>query len=402
MPTHIKSCDNSYDGTIVLSNYIWDGTEDHENHTIHYFSCALARETNMSVLFVVFVPIAFALKWPKFAWRYRPGLRAAYQENVRILYIWSREWRRATAEGKSIPVKRCVRKITAALKKMSITKPCVIFSEPAHFPLADALDCHPCIWYATDDFASGDNIYAESIRSNISHILEDADMAAVVSPLLHEKYSDHLPTLFLPNAVDSDEFHHSAHSVTHVHGWNTECSRPRIVYVGMLNHRIAYKELYSAITFHSDKSFIFIGQETHPLDEEDKKYIKALRELPHTQFLGYLWRHDMAWVLARCDIGIVPYRVDNFNSGCSPLKIYEYAASGLAVISTPLPATEIHKEDIYIASPEDFTTAITIVSEKCDSYKNRASAFAERNTWRTRIEEFTRFTQKSLMNSCNS
>ncbi len=79
--------------------------------------------------------------------------------------------------------------------------------------------------------------------------------------------------------------------------------------------------------------------------------VVRLGSRPHEQIPSYI---------AAFDVGLVPYVVNNFNAGSDPLKVYEYLASGLPVVSTRLPAVENYDDLVAIAdSPEEFATLAT-------------------------------------------
>jgi hypothetical protein len=56
--------------------------------------------------------------------------------------------------------------------------------------------------------------------------------------------------------------------------------------------------------------------------------------------LGLLPLEELAKVAGTCAAGIIPYAVNDYTTGVSPLKCFEYLSSGLAVIGTALPEVE--------------------------------------------------------------
>ena len=56
--------------------------------------------------------------------------------------------------------------------------------------------------------------------------------------------------------------------------------------------------------------------------------------------LGVLTTEQLAAVAGTCAVGLIPYAINDYTRGVSPLKCYEYLASGLAVLSTRLPAVD--------------------------------------------------------------
>jgi hypothetical protein len=54
--------------------------------------------------------------------------------------------------------------------------------------------------------------------------------------------------------------------------------------------------------------------------------------------LGLLTPKELAAAAGTCAIGLIPYAINDYTTGVSPLKCFEYLSSGLSVLSTPLPS----------------------------------------------------------------
>ena len=58
---------------------------------------------------------------------------------------------------------------------------------------------------------------------------------------------------------------------------------------------------------------------------------QKLRQLPQVIDHGQLDQAALAALLAKCDVGLVPFKNLDLIKGVDPVKVYEYAASGLEV-----------------------------------------------------------------------
>jgi teichuronic acid biosynthesis glycosyltransferase TuaH len=63
-----------------------------------------------------------------------------------------------------------------------------------------------------------------------------------------------------------------------------------------------------------------------------------LLDLPNVHYHGVLLPEQLGALLGRCTVGLVPYQLNRYTRGVFPMKLYEYLAAGLAVVSTDLPA----------------------------------------------------------------
>lgn len=113
--------------------------------------------------------------------------------------------------------------------------------------------------------------------------------------------------------------------------------------------------------------------------------ITNLLERPNVEYVGNLAPEDLANLLNTCTVGLIPYHVNEYTIGVYPMKVYEYLASGLAVVSTNLPSLEnVNDEDIHIVTESVFVNKVVasmpISEAQIASRKYRASA----HSWESR------------------
>lgn len=65
--------------------------------------------------------------------------------------------------------------------------------------------------------------------------------------------------------------------------------------------------------------------------------VRALTKLPNVHFTGEIPPEDVATYTVRFDAGILPYVLNPFTAAIMPVKMKEYLAAGLPVVSTRLP-----------------------------------------------------------------
>src|SRR6185295_8531118 len=58
------------------------------------------------------------------------------------------------------------------------------------------------------------------------------------------------------------------------------------------------------------------------------------------------------------DVGLVPYRLDDFNCASFPLKVFDYLASGVPVVATDLPALRDLGRPVRVAAGAGFVDAV--------------------------------------------
>lgn len=131
--------------------------------------------------------------------------------------------------------------------------------------------------------------------------------------------------------------------------------RPLLGYAGGLSpERVDVAMLRAVAEGNPSASVVLIGPEAPEFSAE-------LKDLPDNVVrLGPRPYADMPDYIAAFDVGLVPYVVNEFNKGSDPLKVHEYLAAGLPVVSTRLPAVEEYGDLVAVAdTPGDFATNAT-------------------------------------------
>lgn len=126
--------------------------------------------------------------------------------------------------------------------------------------------------------------------------------------------------LLLPNGVDRESF-----SVT------SEASGPiTIGYVGKIGKRIDLELVLEIADAFPDWNFVFVGPFLDP------GYKRPMRALGNIDLLGDVEYSYIPEVLKTFDLGWVPHSVGQGEVGGDAIKIYEYNAAGLPVLTTPI------------------------------------------------------------------
>lgn len=92
---------------------------------------------------------------------------------------------------------------------------------------------------------------------------------------------------------------------------------------------------------------------------DSNRDFQTLLDLPCVTYLGNLDLKSLATEVANSTVGLIPYHVNRYTDGVFPMKVYEYLAAGLEVISTPLPS--ISDKAIYgmrTLSSDHYTTGV--------------------------------------------
>ena len=126
-------------------------------------------------------------------------------------------------------------------------------------------------------------------------------------------------------------------------------------------------------------------------DPADKADLLMLEGMSNVYFLGQKGQNEVADYVAALDVGLLPYELNVETEHISPLKMYEYLALGLPVVSTAIPAALRHRDIVDVADNDAaFENLCQIALSDEDSGRiEERSSFAADNTWDHRVYELT-------------
>lgn len=129
----------------------------------------------------------------------------------------------------------------------------------------------------------------------------------------------------LPNGVD---FHRFSYADTELPADLAVLPGPRIGNIGSLTACDDLNLLHNIVASRPEWSFVHIGPIAADID------ITALRNLPNLHFLGVKPQAEMPAYVKGLDVGMMLFNRNRFTNSIDPLKLYEYLAAGIPVVST--------------------------------------------------------------------
>jgi len=147
---------------------------------------------------------------------------------------------------------------------------------------------------------------------------------------------------------------------------------PRIGFVGTVSDWLDLDLLEGLASARPQWSFLFVGPRRTRTDR--------LEALPNVTFTGPRRHEAVAGVLSALDVALIPYRVVPATTAASPIKLHEYLAHGLPVVSSDLPEVRPFVPPVQIAEgSQGFLEAIErALAEGRPAEGRRGIAWAER------------------------
>lgn len=194
----------------------------------------------------------------------------------------------------------------------------------------------------------------------------------------------------LPNGVDTEEFVKSEKNLK-------KNLVPKIGYVGSLNRTMNWELVEALLYACADVNFIFAGF----YDSGGKKHIKKFSAFSNFKFIGELHYSQVPKFLLSCDALINIKKTDKSTRGNNSLKIYQYLATGLPIISTSVPPAnqfpgliEVHDES------QAFIEALkNVIYKDKNANKIKRMEAAKQHSWEQKVEYFEQTVNRMMEGS---
>jgi glycosyltransferase involved in cell wall biosynthesis len=236
------------------------------------------------------------------------------------------------------------RSLRRALDEIRSGTRLVICATPASARLVGRLGEQGAVFDAIDDMRTHPNVaaVARRVADGYDSIRRGGLPVAAVSRSLAED----LRGEWVPNAVDVARFRAPAAPPP----WLDEMPRPRAVYVGTVESRSDI-DLLADLAADGDVSVVVVGPVA------DVAVRERLRNAG-VHVAGRVAPELLPAVLAGCDVGLVPHKLTALTASMDPMKVYEYLAAGLPVVSTPVLDASRFATGVQVVPRNDFVSAV--------------------------------------------
>ncbi len=160
--------------------------------------------------------------------------------------------------------------------------------------------------------------------------------------------------------------------------------KPVVGYLGTADDRVNVDIVEHCVRTMPDVTFQFIGEIKEPaLTERLSRYPNVVFTPPHQPA-------DLPPLLAKLSAAMIPFVCNEHTYTIYPLKINEYLAAGLPVVSTPFSILDDFTGVIELAdTPEAFAQALhRALADRSPARVTQRVEMARANSWEHRAEEF--------------
>lgn len=288
------------------------------------------------------------------------------------------------------------RRLTTLLKSWrSPERPLVVsIDTPAVFRLGSELGADLVIYDSDDDWRCLPGNRASLIEYAEAELARRADVVLAVSDACERRFTalGAKPRL-LPNACTPKDW--QGVNAGDVPDDLNGMPRPRFLYFGGIDACIDVEAVRSAAHMLPEASWVLIG----PC--RDAAVGRELAAVPRCHTFGVRAYADVPRYAAGADALILPFRLSEWSRARDCIKLYEYLATGLPVVTTELPQTRRFPGLLEVAPEKEGTDGFAracqrALHEDTPDLRARRRAAAAEHTWEHRVAELETIVEERL------
>jgi len=283
------------------------------------------------------------------------------------------------------------RSLRHTLRRLGMDNPILWVFQYNLVDMIGHLDERLVIYHAVDEYSayvSGGQDSAKRvqvIKDMEAETIAKSDLVFVTSSALYEsKQHLHASTRLVENGVDYDLFANPVAETANPDDLS-EIAHPLIGYVGVINEKINFQLLTAIARKKPQWQFVLVGPVAL---KKEREQVEILSALANVHLLGRKPVDRLPSYMHAFDVCLIPYKRNEWTRNISPLKLYEYLATGVPIVSTGIPATQEFSELVWVACDSDaFTQAISrALDTDTPERRRKQQALAKNHTWDQRVE----------------
>ena len=273
-------------------------------------------------------------------------------------------------------------KIRTVLVKHGLTEPpMIITGSPPSVLVFGRLGERGTVYFCMDDFLHLPGISVDMIGPLEERLLRRVDaVVATAEVLTHSKRPSSGEVHYLTQGVNFEHFATPRPIPPEL----ATLPRPIVGFAGGVSECCDLDLINRIAATYSGGSVVLVGPVTIPAER-----LEAIRR-PNIHLLGPRPYADLPGYVQGFDVGIIPYLLNDWTKAVDPLKLLEYLAAGLPVVTTPLPEAQKYRDAVLMADDDDFVAA---VGAACRDHgpddRAKRIALAEGNSWVERARVFS-------------
>ena len=275
-----------------------------------------------------------------------------------------------------------ISQVKKAMRKLNFSRPVNFVFNPAAGLLAGKIGEEFLVYYCVDDYTAFTGA-SRGLKEIEEQLFRQADLVVVsAEKLFDDKKQFNKNTRVIRHGVDFNHFRKALDDETRIPEEIADLPRPIIGFHGLLADWIDYDLIVKIAAHFKNGSVVLIGKTT--VDAE--KVIGKVQNLPNVHLLGRKPYSDLPNYCKGFDVALNPFAISDLTLAANPLKVREYLAAGLEVVSTAIPEVEIMNICRIGRSHDEFISEIENALHH-PRPKLEISEAVRAESWEARVDE---------------
>ncbi len=272
--------------------------------------------------------------------------------------------------------------IRRAMRRLGFRRPISWSFPPSAAVVAGSLGEELVIYHCVDEFSQFSGLARQTIAELEEQLLRRANLVIVSADRLYRSKAPSNPsTVLVRHGVDHSHFRRALDASTPIPAEIAALPRPIIGFFGLIADWVDIDLLAHVAKKFSTGSLVLLGKATTD--------VSVLERLPNVHLLGRKPYEELPAYCKGFDVAVMPFRVNELTLNANPLKVREYLAAGLPVVSTPIPEVEILGQCRIASDAETFVQEIEAALKDPGPSLQRSEAIRS-ESWEARLEEIRR------------
>lgn len=286
-------------------------------------------------------------------------------------------------------------KIKMAQCKLNMKNPILWIYDPFVYGLAKALSEKITIYDCVDEHSAYPGANKSRTMELEKKLILKSGLVIVTAKGLYEgKKSFNKNMHIIPNGVDFSHFSKAQNENLNVPGDIAELKKPLLGFIGGISDWTDLDLIHYVAKENPDWSIAMIG----PVDLRAEKKVEEFKDVRNVFFLGRRGLDVLPNYLKGFDVCLNPFRKNELTANVSPLKIFEYLASGKPIVSTDMPEVRPFAEIVNIArNKEEFLACIKkVLNGEPEDAKKKRLEIAKEYSWGKLLDKFVGYIEETL------
>lgn len=272
------------------------------------------------------------------------------------------------------------RRLQRVAERRGMDRPAVITGQPFIAAFAKLEWAGSVTLFSTDDLAAHPDYqrWRPSLLTAYERIAASGRRVCAVTDAIIDRIAPQGPAAVVPNGVDAGLWAAPAQPPS----WFTDLPGPRLLYIGALGSRIDTEAMRALAREFREGTIALVG----PLTE--RSHLAELLAEPNVVVHEAVPREQVAALCHGADACLLPHRRTELTEAMSPLKLYEYLASGTPTVATDLaPVRRAGGSIVRVPPGGDFAAGVRSALAAGPISEDARQQFVARNSWASRSAE---------------